>query len=169
MPEPTTIHLASVGARHHHGPGPLLSVMVPPIVFELSGFAGRVPCLTPQGEEQDMARDLLRRRQRGEIIPTDDPALTAYRTTYTARLRTIATLAALPGADWLPRWPTYVTADCPPEGLALPDGATLVCTCAVSEAAAGRCHRVWAAGVLAESGYRVILDGQPLTTPEPRP
>jgi hypothetical protein len=28
---------------------------------------------------------------------------------------------------------------------------------------------VWAAAVLAEAGYRVILDGQPLTHQEPRP
>jgi hypothetical protein len=109
-------------------------------------------------EKKYLMRDLLRRRQCGEVIPTDDPALTAYRTTYTARIRA---LAALPGADGLPPWPAYVTDRCPPQGLALPDGVTLVCTCAVSEAAAGRCHRVWAAGVLAESGYRVILDGQP--------
>jgi hypothetical protein len=133
----------------------------------LAHAAGRVPALIPQGREQDYMRDLLRRRKYGEVIPTDDPALSAYRTTYTARLRT---LAALPRPEgWLPRWPAYVTDRCPPQGLAIPDGATLVCTCAVSEANAGRCHRVWAAAVLAESGYRVILDGQPLTTPEPRP
>jgi hypothetical protein len=167
MPEPTTIHLASVGANHHHGPGLLLSIMVPPIVFELSGFAGRVPALIPQGREQDYMRDLLRRRKYGEIIPTEDPALSAYRATYTARLRALAALPRID--DWLPRWPAYVTSICPPQGFAIPDGATLVCTCAVAEATAGRCHRVWAAAVLSESGYAVILDGQPITTTEPRP
>jgi hypothetical protein len=132
----------------------------------MRGFiAGRVPALIPHGSEQDLMRALVRRRQRREVIPADDPALSAYRTTYTARLRA---LAALPAAEgWLPRWPVYVKSGCPPQGLALPDGATLVCTCATAEAAAGRCHRVWAAAVLAEAGYAVILDGQPFA-PEPR-
>lgn len=163
----TTIHLTNFASSRLHGPGPLLHIMAAPPAFVLAHAAGRVPALIPQGREQDYMRDLLRRRKYGEIIPTDDPALSAYRDTYTARLRT---LAALPAAqDWLPPWPAYVTADCAPEGFAIPDGATLVCTCAVSEANAGRCHRTWAASVLAEVGYAVILDGQPLTTPEPRP
>jgi hypothetical protein len=167
MPEPATLHVTNFASRGRHGPGPLLHIMAAPPAFVLAHAAGRAPALIPQGREQDLMRDLLRRRQRGEILPTDDPALTAYRATYTARLRAIAALPRPEG--WLPRWPAYTTANCPPQGLALPDGATLVCTCAVSEAAAGRCHRVWAAAVLAEAGYRVILDGQPLTHQEPRP
>ncbi len=155
----TTVHLTNFASQRLHGPGPLLHIMAAPPPFVLAHVAGRVPELIPKGQEQDYMRALVARRQRREIIPTNDPALTAYRDTYTARIRA---LAALPGADGLPPWPAYVTANCPPQGIALPDGATLVCTCAVSEAAAGRCHRVWAAAVLAEAGYNVILDGQPL-------
>jgi len=36
----------------------------------------------------------------------------------------------------------------------------LLCTCSVLEAAAGRCHRAWAAQVLSEvPGFEVWLDG----------
>jgi hypothetical protein len=161
-----TIHVTNFASSRLHGPGPLLHIMATAPAYMRGFIAGRVPALIPHGSEQDLMRALVRRRQRREVIPADDPALSAYRTTYTARIRA---LAALPGADGLPPWPAYTTTNCPPQGLALPDGATLVCTCAVSEAAAGRCHRVWAATVLAEVGYRVLLDGQPLTHQEPRP
>lgn len=39
------------------------------------------------------------------------------------------------------------------------DGDTLCCSCSRAEAAAGRCHRVWAAPYLVKAGWRVILDG----------
>lgn len=39
------------------------------------------------------------------------------------------------------------------------DGDTLCCACSRAEAAAGRCHRAWAAEYLARAGWRVILDG----------
>jgi hypothetical protein len=155
----TAVYVTNFARQAFRGPGPLLHFMVAPPSYMRPYVAGSVPALIPQGAEQDLMRELLALRGRGEKLPTDHPVLAAYRDAYTARLRA---LAALPGADGLPPWPAYTTTNCPPQGLALPDGATLVCTCAVSEAAAGRCHRVWAAAVLAEAGYRVILDGQPL-------
>lgn len=42
------------------------------------------------------------------------------------------------------------------------DGDTLCCACSRAEAAAGRCHRVWAAKALAAAGWNIILDGEPL-------
>lgn len=158
---PPTLHVTGFANRKAHGPGPLLHIMASPPPYVLNHTAGRVPCLRPQGAEQDHMRALLARRKRAEIIPADDPTLFAYRDAYMARLREAARLAAgvrhIPG---LPSWPVYIDhRDNPPAGLALPDGATLVCTCAVSEAKAGRCHRVWAAAVLAEHGFRVVLDG----------
>ncbi|MFA5801174.1 MAG: hypothetical protein WC911_01725 [Thermoleophilia bacterium] len=39
------------------------------------------------------------------------------------------------------------------------DGDTLCCTCSKTEAAAGRCHRAWAAPYLVRAGWTVILDG----------
>lgn len=39
------------------------------------------------------------------------------------------------------------------------DGDTLCCTCSKEEAAAGRCHRAWAAPFLVRAGWNVVLDG----------
>ncbi len=44
------------------------------------------------------------------------------------------------------------------------DGDTLCCSCGRKAAAAGRCHRVWAADYLIEAGWRVILDAQEVTS-----
>lgn len=46
-----------------------------------------------------------------------------------------------------------------PEGPVLKDGDTLCCACSRDVAAKGACHRVWAATLLREAGWRVILDG----------
>lgn len=42
---------------------------------------------------------------------------------------------------------------------AVADGDTLCCACSREAAARGECHRVWAAELLAQAGWRVILDG----------
>jgi hypothetical protein len=39
------------------------------------------------------------------------------------------------------------------------NGDTLCCACSRADAAAGQCHRAWAAPFLARAGWRVILDG----------
>ncbi len=44
------------------------------------------------------------------------------------------------------------------------DGDTLCCACSRDKAAAGQCHRVWAAEALAAAGWRVILDGKELSS-----
>jgi hypothetical protein len=41
-------------------------------------------------------------------------------------------------------------------------GSTLACSCSAEAAAEGRCHRVWAAGLLLKAGWRVALDGREL-------
>jgi len=41
----------------------------------------------------------------------------------------------------------------------LRDGDALCCACSAAEAAAGRCHRVWAAPILARAGWSVTLEG----------
>jgi hypothetical protein len=43
------------------------------------------------------------------------------------------------------------------------DGDTLCCACSRATAAKGECHRVWAAELLRDAGWRVILDGKELT------
>lgn len=40
------------------------------------------------------------------------------------------------------------------------DGDTLCCACSRAKAAKGECHRVWAAELLHEAGWRVVLDGK---------
>jgi len=44
-------------------------------------------------------------------------------------------------------------------------GDTLCCCCSKADAAANRCHRVWAAKALAWAGWDVLLDGRRLTPP----
>ena len=39
-------------------------------------------------------------------------------------------------------------------------GDTLICACAAAAAKAGKCHRVFAAALLVDAGWRVILDGE---------
>lgn len=46
-----------------------------------------------------------------------------------------------------------------PGDLDVRDGDTLCCACSRAAAAAGMCHRVWAAEALARAGWRVVLDG----------
>lgn len=79
-----------------------------------------------------------------------DLPLDAYRVLYQTRLR--ASLGALR--------PGVLTAN----GNVVAAGDTLICACSRAAAAEGRCHRVWAAEVLGEAGWRVILDGRPLGT-----
>lgn len=42
-------------------------------------------------------------------------------------------------------------------------GDTLTCCCGRKAAAAGECHRVWAAYLLAGAGWAVVLDGEEIT------
>jgi hypothetical protein len=42
------------------------------------------------------------------------------------------------------------------------DGDTLLCACSREAAAAGRCHRAWAADLLVSAGWDVVLDGRVL-------
>jgi hypothetical protein len=46
--------------------------------------------------------------------------------------------------------------------LEVTDGDTICCACSRTKAAAGECHRVWAAEALARAGWRIILDGEEL-------
>lgn len=52
------------------------------------------------------------------------------------------------------------------DGREVVDGDTLLCACSRADAAAGRCHRVWAADLLVAAGWRVLLDGEIRGGPE---
>ena len=130
-----------------HGPGYApLTIMARPRHFERG--AGRVMALIPTEREIPLLMAALANRD-------DEAAVHAYRAALEARW---ATMALAPGMlmsrqrnDSVPR--------------AVLSGMTLCCACSRAEAAAGRCHRAWAAPFLARAGWTVVLDGAPYTVP----
>ena len=132
-----------------HGPGRKLTIMAAPRHWEKG--EGCVGALVPN---LDDLRDVKAAR-----ITVDE-----YRERFNA---------ALDGRK-LNLFPLSLTID-PPDNRTLPmsglplwipqlveSGDTLCCACSRAEAAAGRCHRVWAAHALAAAGWNIILDGEPL-------
>ena len=127
-----TLHVTNWSSRKLHGPGRLLTIMARPRPWEHG--VGRVPSCTPTAGALD--------RVRAGTMTIDD-----YRAHVERRV-----------LDH-PHGPGGLTAisdgDAPP----VADGDTLCCACSRAEAAAGRCHRVWVAHLLARAGWRVVLDG----------
>ena len=132
-----TIHLTNWSSRKLHGPGRLLTIMAAPRQWERG--AGSVPLLEPDiGDLLDVRRGQLtiddyREHTEGDI------------------LRRLERGALSPGVLSVSRAADGV-------GVVV-DGDTLCCACSREDAAAGRCHRVWAAPALVRAGWRVILDG----------
>jgi hypothetical protein len=119
-----------------NGPGRKLSIMA--FTPDWAPSIGRAPDLAPLGA------DLL--DVKAGRISGDE---------YEHRFRA--------GIDPLALIPIQLTAYTP-DGIGLVrDGDTLCCACSRAEAAAGRCHRAWAAEYLARAGWRVILDGTELS------
>jgi hypothetical protein len=157
------LHVTNFASRKLHGGGLLLHIMARPPAFVRNFAAGFVTALKPSLNEQELMQSLVRRRKAGEAIAEDDAGLIVYRDTYTARLRRELS-AARSAPDGARPWPTYWPNNgASMTGFPIRSGVTLVCTCSVAEANAGRCHRVWAAAVLVEAGYAVMLDGKPFT------
>jgi hypothetical protein len=102
---------------------------------------GSVPLLTPKEQ------DLIDVRE-GEITGLE------YRIRFERHIRDAAHLLT-PGA---------LLASVGGLSVPIEDGDTLYCACSTVDAAAGRCHRVWAAHALAKAGWRVVLDGEDLTS-----
>lgn len=122
---------------------PVLHIQARPVI---KAIVRSVPALVPQGREVSLMLALVAARRNG--APMDD---TEYRFLYTARIQGLADRGALD--------PDYMQDD-----LQSPITGTvsLVCTCSIAEAAAGRCHRAWAAEVLGKRGaWEVVLDGAP--------
>jgi hypothetical protein len=152
------LHLRSwgwVNAMRRQGfplPGHAYTIMANP--RELFGECGdgRVPALTPQGDEVLMMRALVERRrvltaQGRDWTDADCQRLAEYR----GALET--------------RWATL---DLSPAGLLVHHaaglgrvqaGSVLCCACSAASALRGECHRAWAAPILARSGWSVWLDG----------
>jgi hypothetical protein len=135
-----TIYLSNWSSHKtpgHHGPGRKLTIMANPRHWERGD--GAVSRLRPSMVDVRGARD-------GRL------SLTTYRQRYLARLA-----LDMHGPGHLYAWIPYATSH-----QLVSDGDTLCCACSRDKAAAGECHRVWAAEALAGAGWRVILDGKEL-------
>lgn len=137
-----TVYLTNAASRRppHRGPGRVLTIMARPRPQYGEAGEGKVPMLIPDWP-------LVRDAKAGRLSMED------YRAHYTMWLDSVSPQLG----------PGELTAALT-EGGSRPveDGDTLVCACSRAAAAEGRCHRVWAAEVLAEIGWRVVLDGRPL-------
>lgn len=127
-----TLYLTNWSSRRLHGPGRRWTIMRKPRAWEHGD--GRVPALVPRREDLEAA-------QRGDL----DPAA------YAAACREV--FGAFPLE---PGRLEAVGADGP---VPVADGDTLCCACSREAAARGACHRVVAAALLADAGWRVVLDG----------
>lgn len=135
----TTIYLTNFASRRppHRGPGRVWSIMAKPRRWEHGD--GSVWRLTPR--------------------PTDLAAVRSGAIDFAEYRRRFDrdVLARLP--DDIA--PGHLDALMLGSGNRVPvaDGDTMCCACSREVAARGECHRVWAADLLVESGWRVILDG----------
>lgn len=156
------LHVTNWSSRKLHGPGRHFTIMARPRPWEWG--TGRVPLLTPAVEDLDAVRlgsidvETYRRRffdrcarivARGETFgrqglpwALEPGKLFAIRTG---------------GATAAPGPVARTTSD---RGVLLEDGDTLCCACSREQAGAGRCHRAWAAELLVEAGWGVVLDGK---------
>jgi hypothetical protein len=145
MSEKPTVYLSNWSSSKtpgHHGPGRKLTIMAAPRRWERG--AGSVGVLLPD-------LDALRKVQAGAITGDE------YRARFERRLSQVVD-GLRPSAMWFDRNNGRGVGS-------VADGDTLCCACSRDEAAAGRCHRVWAAHALARNGWRVILDGVELHAP----
>lgn len=147
LPRPTFSSQPTVWLSHwerragQHGPGRTWSIHSPPAVGEGSAD-GWVPALTPLGLVAGLMAIARERR--------DEASLEAFRRKY---LEQVMQARAMLGPDLLLG---YLRSETRPS---LVGWDTLCCSCSIADAAAGRCHRAWAAHLLAASGWRVFLDG----------
>ena len=154
--------VATPATRACVGPGPVLSIMRAPRPAYAECGTGRVLALTPPLHLYEPAFA-------ARAAADDDAARTAAWTAYEAALVESWTpnlRRMVPGMlGWgLPAH--YVDEDAlrwdgelwTRRG-AVPDGATLICSCAREVAARGLCHRVPAARMLVAAGWAVVLDG----------
>lgn len=141
MSELPTIYLSNWSSHKtpgHHGPGRKYTIMARPRKWERG--EGQVWALTPDTDALECVRNgaWSADKYRVETIEMfqrhriDPSHLLAERFT--------------PNTRWIP----------------VVGGDTLCCACSRAKAAAGECHRVWAAELLKEAGWHVVLDGKPL-------
>jgi len=138
---PPTLHITNWPSRKLHGPGRKLSIMATPRRWEHGD--GRVHILVP------LLAD-MRAAKAGQI------SVEEYCSRFHAGVaRYIGTGELAPGRLLFAPKDTA-----PGTWEPVQDGDTLLCACKRADAAKGRCHRVWAADILAGHGWNVVLDGE---------
>lgn len=134
MTDAPTIYVSNWASRRspgHHGPGRAWTIMAKPRHFERGD--GVVPALVP--DVLDLG-----------LVQSHRISVAEYRRRYMLGLEAQSgPLMASP----------RITRNVVP----VADGDTLCCACSRDKAAAGECHRVWAAEALQAAGWRVVLDG----------
>jgi len=130
---------------------PRLHIQARPPQWVRELTSGRyVPDLCPQGDEVGMMQRLVQDRRDGRIM--DSAVFSAYHQSYLSRAYGLA--ARMKGS-------LENLQDDQQSPITGP--VALLCTCSISESGAGRCHRSWAAVVLATvPEVDVWLDGQKL-------
>ena len=137
MSDRPTLHVTNWSSWRLHGPGRKLTIMAAPRRWEHGD--GVVRTLVPN------VLDLMD-FQAGTIT------LDRYRVGFLFRMEHFS-------KDPNDLTPGMLAAKCDHGTLFVRDGDTLCCACSRADAAAGRCHRAWAAPYLVRAGWRVILDG----------
>lgn len=136
-----TLYVTNHSSRTLHGPGRRLTIMAAPRAWEHGD--GRVSSLVP-------ALSDLREVQRGQL------GFDAYRQRFMAEVE----LSHLrPGTLWIDQGGEEWDGLHPRPNRYVQDGDTLCCACSREAAGRGECHRVWAAELLRQAGWRVVLDG----------
>jgi hypothetical protein len=127
-------------------------MMSRPRAFEYG--EGWVPNLRPSGEQIRLMQAALAERKSG----SGTVAMSRYRHALESQWREQKRLLR-PGQLLAvqPVFPNGTTVDETPE---VADGDTVCCACSRAHAAAGLCHRTWAAPFLVRAGWRVVLDGR---------
>jgi len=151
-PRPT-LHVTNWSSRRLHGPGRRYSIMAKPRRWERGD--GVCIVLVPQtSEEVRLLDELVAARRHGLH---EDRVVAAYRRALEQRWAEALTAGHLsPGK--LGAGVNLAGGGAGAEPVC--DGDTLLCACSREDAAAGRCHRAWAAPFLVRAGWRALLDGQ---------
>jgi len=132
-----TIHLTNWSSRSLHGPGWKYTIMAAPRRWEHG--EGLVRAVAPNTLD-------LADFKAGRLTLED------YRTRFLVRMERFSEEPSVLA-------PGMLTAERNPGAFSVRDGDTLCCACSRADAAAGKCHRAWAAPYLVRAGWRVILDG----------
>ena len=169
-----TIYLTTAGAvtavrtgkarpetRAAVGPGPVYTIMRNPRPSYGEAGTGRVLSLTPRKELLAEAQDALKAagdHEREQVAWNRYEAglIALWRPALLPPSRLTWCRGARPGEAGAARWDGEMWMA---QG-EVQDDATLICACGMEKAKKGRCHRVVAARLLAQYGWRVVLDGE---------